>query len=139
MLIFLVHKDYFLHESKQPENISYRIIIEFWLYNFYLGLSDDNSDEILHETDIDNATESLHSKIINMCNVHWSIKPRYVSPKDRIKPWIKTIIKNHIKIERYFQLFNQNLLPRRLYDNFRNLVTFKIQRAKIQYFKTVYL
>ena len=81
---------------------------------------------------------SLHSKILNMYNVHCPIQIKYVSPIDRIKLWINTEIMNNIKTKtRYFQLFKQNLLPKILYHNFRSLITSKIKRAKTQYYRTV--
>ena len=52
------------------------IINESSLSNLYQGFSHNSIDELLRETDIDNAMESLHSKIIDMFNLHFPIKPK---------------------------------------------------------------
>ena len=50
--------------------------------NLYQGFSHNSIYELFRETDIDNAMKSLHLEIVDMCDLHFSIKTKYVSTND---------------------------------------------------------
>ena len=94
--LFLVYKNYFTTINDLPDKISYRIINDATLNDLYTGLMQENLARVL-ELDIDSAIELLHQIILENLNQYCPIKTKYVSPKDKSKPWITNLLKLKIK------------------------------------------
>ena len=138
--IYIIYNNIFAIQPLCPEKITYRIINESSLNNLYQSFNMDNLEEILVENNINKSIELLHNKILKNYNIHCPIKTKYISPKDKIKPWINSNIKNKIKHkQKLFMLTKQNSIPHHIYYQYRNKVNSEVKRAKKLYYKEAFV
>ena len=103
----------------------------------YFGLLNEN----LHvpNTSIDNQAELLHNKLLENFKKFCPLRTKFISPKDKIKPWINDSLKYDMKQRtHYFNLFKRNLISANVYNSFRNAVTKKIRIAKQKYYDKLF-
>ena len=131
--IFLVYKNYFTTINDLPDKISYRIINDTTLNDLYMGLMQENLVRVL-ELDIDASIELLHQIILENLNRYCPIITKYVSPKDKSKPWITNLLKSKIKAKEFnYRLLKYNAITRQAYNQFRNDLNSLIRRSKLEY------
>ena len=135
--IFIIYKNYFNVPINNSEKISYRLVNDTTLNNLYFGLLNEN----LHSpnTSIDIQIEHLHNKILENFKRFCPIKSKFISPKDKLKPWINDSLKLEMKQRNYyFNLFKRNLISINFYNSFRNGVTKRIRLAKQKYYDKLF-
>ena len=135
--IFLIYKNYYNEPINHAEKITYRLVNESTLSDLYFGLLNEN----LHvpTTSIDNQIEHLHDRIIDNFKRFCPVKTKFISPKDKIKPWINESLKADLKQrDYYFNLFKRKLISVNFYNSFRNGVTKKIRIAKQKYYDKLF-
>ena len=135
--VFLIYKNYYNVPINNSEKITYRLINETTLNNLYSGLLNEN----LHtpNTSIDNQIEHLNSKILENFQRFCPVKTKFLSPKDKLKPWINDSLKRDMKQRNhYFNLYKRNLISNNFYNSFRNGVTKKIRIAKQKYYDKLF-
>ena len=136
--IFIIYQNYYNSNIVNRDKISYRLVNEFTLNN--LGVAINNAN--LHNYNIENiddSVEHLHGTILENFYRCCPIKTKFVSPKDKLKPWINESIKRDIKQrEHYFKLFKLKRVSKSFYNSVRNNVSKNIRFAKRDYFERLF-
>lgn len=136
--IFLIYKNYYNVTVNNTEKITYRLINETTLNNLYFGLLNENL-HILNGNSIDAQIEHLHNKILENYFIHCPVKTKFISPKDKLKPWINSSLKIDMKQrDHYFNLFKRKIVSKAFYNSFRNNISKKINTAKRKYYDKLF-
>ena len=131
--IFLVYNDYLRPVDDIPDRVTYRMVNENSLDELYNGLLQEDLTRVL-ELDIDESVELLDQIIMENFNRYCPVKTKYVSPKDKKKPWITSEIKSKIKEKNFhYRLLKYNSITIEVYNRIRNEVTSLIRRSKADY------
>ena len=131
--IFLVYRNYLSAVNDIPDKISYRVINESSLSALYNGLLQEDLHRVL-EFDINTSLEQLHQIVLENLNIFCPIKTKYVSPKDKTKPWITSFIKTKIKDKQFsYRLLKFNAITVGVYNQIRNEVNSLIRSSKLEY------
>ena len=137
--IFLVYKDIFQNCRNIQEKVTFRILSEVSLGNFYDGLSRESFTEVINETSLDRAVKLFDDKILEIYNFYCPVRTKIVSPKDKEKPWVNSNLKFLIKQrERLFLIYKQNMVEESVYRNFRNSVNNKLKQSKKLYYQRAF-
>ena len=136
--IFIIYNNYFATVDDIPDKITYRLINDSTLNQLFNGLLQEDLGRVL-ELDIDSSIELLDKIILDNFNRFCPIKTKYVSPKDKMKPWITSSIKTKIKEKYYnYRLLKYNSITVQSYNQTRNEVTSLIRRSKLDYHKSLF-
>ena len=134
--VFVLKNSVFLNQNcNETFNIKYRLINEITLQNLHNELEPCDFSTIIDPNNcslsIQNLTDVLDTAFKNCC----PLKIKTVSYKDIKKPWItKEIIKLIKQRQNNYVLYSKNLITKKEYSKFRNYVTMKIRKAKIEYY-----
>ena len=137
--IFIIYKDYLATDRLSPKEITYRLINEATLNNFYERFRSEVATFSIDNSNVDSSIELLNEKILNCYNYCCPIKTKTISVKDQIKPWINSQIKENIKKrQNNYLLYRRNLMSRREYNAYRNQVNDQIRSSKRDYFHRLF-
>ena len=137
--VFIIYKSYLTNNRISPKEISFRLINEATLNNFYERFGNEIACFPVDGDDIDVSIELLNEKILNCYNLCCPIKTKVISVKDQLKPWINSQIKENIKKrQNNYLLFRRNLMSKREYNAFRNQVNDQIRTSKRNYFHSLF-
>ena len=136
--IFLNYKNFFTPSSLAPVKVTYRLISDDTLMNLYNNMATDDLAGLMGP-DINQSIEVLHNKILEKLNETCPIITKTISPKDKIKPWITPEIKSMIKHKQFlYRLKLLNSVTPQVFNRFKNYVTLRIRRAKLDYNRNLF-
>ena len=93
-----------------------------------------NFEEILLESYVNCALDSLVSKTLYFYNQCYIIKTKIISHKDVLKPWATRLLKEKLKIRHlYLSLFKQTLISKQEYNSSIKQVNSLIEKSKKDY------
>ena len=122
--------------SNLSSKIEYRLINDTTLGHLYETISSIDFSYLTSYHDTSLAIEELNSIVDDAYRNCCPLKTKIISYKDSLKPWItKEILICIKKRQHYFQLYRNKIIPKTTYHNYRNFVTSKIRKAKLQYFE----
>ena len=137
--IFIIYKDYLTTDRLSHKEITYRLINEATLNNFYERFRSEVATFPLDDSNVDFSIELLNEKILSCYNYCCPIKTKTISVKDQKKPWITSEIKESIKKrQNNYLLYRRNLMSKREYNAYRNKVNDDIRSSKRNYFHRLF-
>ena len=134
--VFTILSDCKIPATNEETIIHYRLINDITLRKFRYAL--DNSTE-LNDLFSNYTIETVFSKFLTIFNKlyehYFPVKQLKLTRKGTYKPWINITLVSQMKIkDNLFKLSKRNLIDRKIYNDFRNLLNTRIRNAKREYY-----
>ena len=134
--VFTTLSDFQVPESNEERTIEYRLINEETLRKFRYAL--ENNVEIINlfnESTAQNVFSKFLTIFTKLYEHYFPIKQVNLTRKGLYKPWINLSLISRMKIkDNLFKLSKRNLIDRKTYKDFRNLLNTQIRTAKSEYY-----
>ena len=134
--VFTILSEHKMPVSDDDLTIKYRIINDHTLSKFKYAL--ENNPEIKDIYEINSGLISF-SKFFNifikLYDKYFPIKIQKLTRKGIHNPWVNLTLISRMKIrDNLSKLAKRNIIDRKIYTNFRNLLTTQIRNAKAEYY-----
>ena len=134
--MFTILSDCKIPATNEETIIYYRLINDITLRKFRYALA--NSAE-LNDLFSNYTIETIFSQFLTIFTKlyehYFPVKQLKLARKEIYKPWINFTLISHMKIkDNLFKLSKRNLIDRKTYNDFRNLLNTQIRNAKREYY-----
>ena len=122
-------------ETEEFKTIKYRSFDDDSIAKFKLDLSNSLISLIEGISDPQEAFSKFHELIDVLYNKYFPLKSKILTKKAQLKPWVNQALVNRIKIrDKLGKLSSKGRIDRKIYTQFRNMLTKQIRDAKAIYF-----
>ena len=120
-----------ISEPNNPVIIKYRNIDSVSLRKFKCALNNSLINTVYEVSDAELAFELFLNTFSELYEKYFPIRTKSLSNKSASKPWVTTILAKRIKIkDKLGLLSDKGRIDRKVYKDFRNLLTKQLQEAK---------
>ena len=131
-----IQHDFVLH-VEENKSIRYRTFDDFSIKKFNFDLLNSLVSLLEGVSDPQTAYTRFHKLIDESYNKHFPVKIKTLGKKAQFKPWVNQVLVNRIKIrDKLGKLSSKGRIDRRIYKQFRNILTQQIRDAKATYFNS---
>lgn len=135
-LIFVSVNDFFSYSHVKPKLITYRLLNNFTISNFYNSINFHDFSSIVQCDEVDSGIAMLDCAIMHYFNIHRPVITKTVSYKNFLKPWIDGDTRAKIKKRsNYYILYKLGRMSRSEFNRYRNMVTSEIRTKKKLYYE----
>ena len=123
-----------------PDNnkteIKFRSINDYNKRKFHHQLTQSSIPEIFHETEGNTAFSNFIETFITIYDKVFPITVKNIKQKDLDKPWVNEIFLRRMDIrDKLYKASVKKIIPRKIYNDFRNLLNKQLNEAKELYFE----
>ena len=134
--VFTILSDYKLPESNEEKFIYYRLINEITMRKFRYALENNAElNELYHNHTVHTVFSQFLIIFSKLYEHYFPVKNIKLTRKGIHKPWVNSTLISRMKIkDNLFKLSKRNLVDRKIYTDFRNLLNTEIRKAKSDYY-----